>query len=340
MPASGSRTSGWAEYNAKIDEFRRKYGANYDPSMPSRANKEGEAWANILLGGPVGWYKGITGKSILGPGMEPFEGTTLSGYMTEDVFNSMTDDEWASFAHMNDEAQRSFIASKRKQMEKENAQLTEQQRKEKELADKAAAREAQQDDLIKKVQAFAAEMNMPMEQLMQKDGVAQALHKASYQGAFNQGGGAGVGGLSAVNAARTTENALLGYQGQRQAMGQQALGNAFGMLSNQMNQAEDIARYNHSLNLQMQEAEAMRRMQEYQQGLGAAQGKAGMIGGVIGGIWGGPTGAAMGQTIGSNMGGQRYQSSNPFKSYQYSYPSSTRPSGGGLGSKGGGYGNY
>lgn len=322
----GSRTTSYQEYQKQLEQHRKN---NY--------GKSGQDFVRGLFGGPVGWYELASGKSLLGQN-DPFAGSTLSDSMDEEVYNSMSPDEWARFAKMSREEQAAFFDSRKREIAAVMPELQKKAKAEKELADKRSARETAQDDLIKKVQAFADEMNMPIDQLMQKDEFAQALNKQSYQNAMGRAlnTGAGMGGLSQVNADQATKNALLGYQMQRKSMGQQAMGQAFGMLQNQNVWAEDIARYNQGLDFQMQEAEAMRRMQEYQQGMGQAQGMAGMIGGIAGAIYGGPSGAAMGQQIGSNLGGMRYQSNNPYQSYKFTYPSTSRkPSGsGGLG------GNY
>lgn len=319
----------WDDYeHYRQTAVNQKRGGMYSP------------WINILAGGPVGWAKQASGEGGLGG---TFGERRADIGLTEEDFYLMSDDEHNQYENMNQNQRANFLARIREERAAEGAENAKRMKAEKDLEDKRIAREGAQDDLIAKVRAFADQMNMPIDQLMAKDEFAQALNKQTYQNTMGQAlnTGAGMGGLSQVNADQATKNALLGYQMQRQQMGQQAMGQAYGMVNNQMLQAEDIARYNQGMNLQMQEAEAMRRQQEYMQGLGQAQGKAGMIGGIMGGIWGGPTGAAMGQQIGSSMGGQRYQSNNPYKSYKFAYPSSTRPSGGSGGLGGVGYGgNY
>lgn len=302
----------WQSYeHYKQTATNQKRGGMYSP------------WINILAGGPVGWGKQATGEGGLGG---TFGEHKADFGLTEEDYNLMSDEEHDAYENMNQNQRAQFLNKLRVQRASErdayNKQMTEEQR----LAKQRQDRELAQDDLIRKVQAFANEMNMPIEQLMQKDEFAQALNRQTFQNSMASGmnTGAGAGGLSTLNADQVTKNALLGYQFQRQQAGQQAMGNAFNMLSNQNAVAEDIARYNQGMNLQLQAAEAARRQQEYMQGMGAASGKAGMIGGIIGGIYGGPTGAAMGQQVGSSMGATRYQSNNPYQSFKFSYPTSTR----------------
>jgi hypothetical protein len=355
----GSKTGSWAEYQAYL---QKKYGVSGGATKTGalwnlgktqnqqqyneaifRGEREGQDATRGLLGGPVGWLELAMGKGLLG-GNDPFDGSTYSGAMTEDVYNSMSPQEWQAFAKMDGGSQEAFIQQRTKQIEryKNDPERLKREKEEAELVQKQKDRQLAQDDMIAKVRAFADEMNMPIEELMQKDGFAQALNRHTFQNAMGSGmnRGAGIGGLSQANADMATKKALLGYHMQRQQQGQQALSNAFGMVQNQNMWAEDIARYNQGLNLQFQQAEAARRQQEYQQGLGQAQGFAGMVGGIMGGIWGGPTGAAMGQQIGSNMGGQRYQGNNPYTPYQFTYPNSTRPKAGGSAGGGGLGGNY
>lgn len=333
MP-QGNRTQSWEEYQKLIKGYKK--GQTGDKSL--------EQLARVWLGGPVGWYEAISGKDVLHDitGYSPFAGTQLNEAMTEDVYNAMTPEEWERFAHLDAAEQIDFIQKKQLELTriKNNPVRLAQEKAMAEQEAKRKARELQQDEIIKKVTEFADLMNMPVDKLMQQPDVARMLNQGletSMRSAMSTG--AGMGGLSYANAQQAYSNALAGLHAQRQAAGQQALGNVYGMLSNQLATAEDIARYNQGLNLQFQEAEAMRRQQEYMQGLGVAQGRAGMIGGVIGGIWGGPSGAAMGQQIGSGLGGMRYQNQNPYKPYQFTYPSGTRPQSGGMSSRQYG-GNY
>lgn len=355
----GSRTGSWADYQAYL---QKKYGApggdkksggaiwnaggtqnqqQYNEAI-FRGERRGQDAVRGGIGGPVGWIELMMGKGLFG-GNDPFDGSTYSGAMTEEVYNSMSPQEWQSFAKMDGGSQEAFIQQRTNEIArwKNDPERLKREKEEAELAQKQKDRQAAQDDMITRVRAFAEEMNMPLDQLMQRDEFAQALNRNTYQNTLGRAysTGAGLGGLSQQNADYMTKKALLGYQMQRQQAGQQALSNAFGMVQNQNMWAEDIARYNQGLNLQFQQAEAMRRQQQYMQGLGQQQGFGGMVGGILGGIYGGPTGAAMGQQVGSSMAGQRYQSNNPYQSYQFTYPSSTRPSGGKSGGGGLG-GNY
>lgn len=307
--------------------------------------KTGENTAKVILGGPIGWYEAATGHSVLGEN-DPWSGTTMNPNMTEDVYNSMTPEEWAHFAHGSQQEQDDFIKSRQSELRDPNSPANQQKAaqakadKEEAARQKAASdREAAQTELINKVKAFADEMNMPVDQLMQKDEFAQALNRVTYQDTMGSAmaRGAGTGGLSQANADQATKNALLGYQFQRQQAGQQAYNQAYGMLANQSNTAEDIARYNQGMNLQMQGLQAQQQYQQYQQNLQRSGGMLGMIGAGVGAYFGGPAGMAAGYQIGSGVGQQNYLNQHPYTPYKYSYPSSGRPLGG-LSSYGGG--NY
>lgn len=330
----GSRTSSWDDY-----QYQRQH------------NRTGTTGQDIgvgllrgLVGGPVGWGELANGASRGKPtegandllGMHFGNGTTLNDNMTEDVYNSMSEDEWNNFAHMSQAEQTDFIARRSAEVAKTKAGIDKADAAQKKLDDEKNARDQQQKDIISKVQKFADEMNMPVDELMQKDGFAQALNKVTYQDAMGKSlnTGAGEGGLSVANADQATKNALLGYQMQRQQMGQQAYNQAYGMINNMGLQAEDLARYNQGMDLQMQALRAQAYNQQYQQGLGKSGQVTGMLGGLVGAYFGGAAGGAAGSQIGSGIGQQSYQSSNPYKVPQYTYPSSTRSNTGGFG------GNY
>lgn len=306
-----------------------------DTAIAQKNNGRASSVINAFIGGPAGWYKEAAGEGGIGGNY----GEHHADFgLSEADYEAMTDEEHDAYEKMNQNQRASFLEKMRTARKTEADAAAAQKAEEDKLAKQRADREAAQDDLVKKLSLFADEMNMSVDQLMQRDDVAKALNEQTFQHAARAGGGAGPGGLSAYNTRLATEQALIGYRTQRQGMAQQAWNQAHGMLGNQMNQAEDIARYNQGLNLQLQEAEAARQQAAYAQRLGAQQGLGGMIGGIAGAYFGGPTGAAMGQQVGSQLAGQRYQQNNPYKAYQFKYPSSSRPKGGGgLGGMGGNY---
>lgn len=195
-------------------------------------------------------------------------------------------------------------------------------------------------DILAKMTAFADEMNMPVDQLLQKDEFAKRLRGITFGESMTQSSNRGFGvegGLSAANADQATKNALFNYQGQRQQAGQAAYGNVYNFLNQQGLQSEDARRYEQGLDLQMQGARQSAYDQRYQQGMGQQSNLFGIAGGVLGGIYGGPAGAAAGQRIGSGIGESMYQNKNPYKPYNYSYPSGTRGGGAGSTRYGGNY---
>lgn len=352
----GSRTTSWEEYN----RYLQAGGVNGG----NTGQDVGNFFLRTGLGGPVGTgeyaYGASQGKPSMGGndllGIHFGNGTTINKNMTEGVYNSMTPEEWENFAHMNEQEQNNFIAYRMKDVAKDQAKKAKFDAAE--LEKKKAADEydkvyneriKRQNDIMARVQAFADEMNMPIDQLMQKDEFAKALNANVYQQASSAGNYGGVGGgLSQQNADLQTKRALLGYQMERQARGQQALNQVYGMQQQQIGTTEGIRQfnagldqYNQNLDLQMQALRAQSQQQAYQQGLQRSGQTLGMIGGVIGGIYGGAGGASAGYNIGSGLGQSQYQNNNPYKPYQYNYPSTNRntygTSGGGLGSYGGNY---
>jgi hypothetical protein len=244
----------------------------------------------------------------------------------KDVFQSMNDEDWAEFSKMGSKDQSNWVAKRKAELPKRKAQSD----AEKAQKDEAEKRKGAENDIISKLRAFADEMNMPIEQLLQKDEFAKALQAHTTNTALTgaAGRGLGPGGISTQNADYTSKKALLGYQMQRQQMGQQAENQAFGMINNQGLRAEDLRRYNQGLDLQQQQADAARKYQMYLQGVGQAGQTMGMVGGVIGGIYGGAAGATAGQKVGSSFGEYQYQQNNGYNPYSYKAPSGVYSQGG------------
>lgn len=337
--AGGSRENSYADYLAKIMQYKAKNASMYGGSQPygTKYGEEGQNIVRGIFGGPVGWGEIAAGKGYLGQGNDIFAGSTLNDAMTSDVYDSMTDDEWNAFAHMTGSEQLQWIQKRQAELKDPNSPANQQKAAAAKAKGEEDARQAaydkrvsEQDSLIAKVKAFADEMNMPIDQLMQKDEFAKALNANTYQNSMGAGlnTGAGAGGLSQLNADMATKRALLGYQFQRQQAGQQALGNAYGMLANQNATAEDIARYNQGMNLQMQSLQNQSQQANYQQHLQQSGGLLGAIGGTIGSIYGGPAGGQAGYSLGSSLGQQNYMSQNPWHAPQYTYPSTGRNYGG------------
>lgn len=288
---------------------------------------------NFFLGGPVGWGKAATGWGGLGGN---FGEHRADAGLSEEDFNLMTDEEHDAYENLNQNQRAIFLEKMRKKRQTEGAEGKKRKAAEDELAKKKADREAAQALLLKKIQAFADEMNMPVDQLLQRDDYAKMLQANTQTAAMTgaMGRGIGPGGISTANADYASKRALLGYQQQRQDRGQQAMAGAYGMLANEGIQAEGIRRYEQGLDLQMQQAQAAQQYQKYMQGMNKEAGMWGLAGGALGAFVGGPTGAAAGQQLGSSVGGMQYQNNNPFKGYEFKYPSGSGTSGGGYG------GNY
>lgn len=193
--------------------------------------------------------------------------------------------------------------------------------------------DSQRQRILAKVQAFADEMNMPVDQLLKNDDFARSLRDMTYGQSSDQAlvAGAGAGGLSAINSDLNTKRALLGYQMQRQQMGQSALQSAYAGLTGISGEMENTRRYEQDLNMQFQQAQAAAQQQAYAQKQGQYGQILGAVGAGVGAYYGGAAGAAAGGQIGSSLGGL---AAGQYKPYQYKYPSvGARGSGGsGLGS--------
>lgn len=204
-------------------------------------------------------------------------------------------------------------------------------------AQKQADFDNQRQKIMAKVQAFADEMNMPVDQLLQNDEFAKSLRDMTYGRSSDQAlaAGAGIGGMSANNADLNAKRALLGYQFQRQQAGQQALGNAYNMLSGMAGESENARRYEQGLNLELQQAAAAAQQQQYAQRQAQMGQALGAVGMGLGYAYGGAAGAQAGGQLGSSLGGL---AAGPYKPYQFKYPSVGGRGSGGLG--GTKYGNY
>ncbi len=333
MP-NGSRTSSWDEY-LKTRQTNRTGNDLQDVGVGA---------LRFFVGGPAGWGELANGASkgrtsegtndLLG--IHFGDGTTLNDMMTEEIYNSMTPEEWEKFAHMSRQEQASFINERQTGLIKNKAAQKGVDDEVNALQSEADKRKFQQNDLIAKVQKFADEMNMSVGDLMQKDDFAKHLNAVTYQNSMANAmsSGAGGGGISQANSDAATKNALLGYQFQRQQAGLAARNDAFGMITNQGAAAEDLRRYNQGMDLQMQSLAAQSEQASYQQSLQQSGGTLGLIGGAVGAYFGGAQGAQAGYSLGSGLGQQNYMSNNPYKPYKYSYP--TGGMGRGRGSGGGG----
>ncbi len=187
-------------------------------------------------------------------------------------------------------------------------------------------------DIIAKVQAFADEMGMPVSELMKNDDFAKELSKATMGGQMTEAAnrGLGLGGISMANADEATKRALIGYQSQRQQAGQNALSNAYNMISGMKGESTALERYNQNLDLQMQQARAAAEQQQAAQRAQMLGTLGSVAGGAIGYGLGGTQGASFGSQLGGGLGS--VAGTAGYKPYQYTYPSTkTGGSGGGVG---------
>lgn len=306
---TGSRTSSWDEYK----KYLKKYGGG-----GREGAMMGQNVARGIFGGPVGWAEIAQGKGFLG-GSDPFSGSTVSDLMTEDIYNSMSPEEWAYFAKMNGQEQADFIAGKQRELKQYGANKS---KADAELASQAAEkakRDKFQGEMIQRLDAFAKEMGMSVDQLMKTDDYAKALNQSTYArtAADMYGSGVGMSGMGTAQADINTKNALLGYQMQRQQAGAAATQNAFSMMGAMSGSEEERRRYEQGMNLQLQGAAEAARMRNYSEGLARQQQQGALLGGIAGYVIGGPTGASFGSQLGGGIAGSNYK---PYQAASYQYP--------------------
>lgn len=321
---SGSRTKDWADYQ----NFRK-------------TNRVGNTYQDLAtfgvrgtLGGIAGQAEGIganaSGNGSAGGndllGIHVGDGTTINDNMTEDVYNSMSADEWNAFAHMTRAQQDQFIVRRSKEAGKYYNDKRESDKAAAAQAAEEAKYKAWRESALQRLDKFSQEMGKPLDQLLREgDAGAQAATTtgANQAATAAYGRGIGGGGLSTANTQRAFLDAGQGYTLQRQQMGAQATQGLLQGLQGEYMNGEDRRRYEQGLNLQLQQAQAGAYNQQYQQHSQQAGGTLGLIGAGVGAYFGGAAGAQAGYSLGSGIGSQNYQNQNPYQAPQYKYPSST-----------------
>lgn len=335
--------------STSYEDYQQKMRQQQD-QMAGRTGTQGNYYDDssrgfqAAFGGPIGWYEAATGRKN---DLENWTRNNIfgqydySGAMNDkDVYESMNEDDWKSFNRSNAEEQAAFVKQRKSEIAPQLAAKQKAAEAEAARQKNEAERGQFQTDMIKRLDSFAKEMGMSVDQLMQTDSYAKALSQQTYANSAQSayGSGLGYGGISAMNADQTTKNALLGYQMQRQQAGAAATQNAFGMMETMGQDAENRRRYEQGLDLQLQGAQQQAQMANYQQQQQQKAGLYSLAGGVIGGMYGGPTGAAFGSQLGGGLAGA---TSTPYQARGFNYPSNTGNygsygSGGGVGG-GGGY---
>lgn len=326
----GSRTKSWSDY-----EKRRKY-----ERFGNTGQDIGVGLLRNFIGGPLGQiesaYGLASGKPTAGIndaiGLGFGDGTTFNDMMNEDVYNSLSPDEWTAFTKMPSHKQQEFISKRLLEISQRNPEIAAEDRAAAREAAKQKSQEDWRNETMTKLGAFADEMGMSVEQLMQRGdmGIKQVgATGANQAGQAAYAAGLGTGGVSALNTQRAYADAQQNYQLQRKQLGANALSNLGSMQQQQYMNDEDRRRYEQGMNMQMQQAEAQASQQAYQQQQQAAGGTLGMIGGAVGAYFGGAGGATAGYQLGSSLGQSNYTQNNPYNAYKYSYPRGTSQPGSG-----------
>lgn len=325
----GSRTKNWADYQAQAGR-----GGTNGGVTGAQTGTTQQDMARAILGGPVGWYEAATGKSLLGDS-DPFDGTTLNAGMTEEIYNSMSPEEWQHFAKLGRAGQQEWIAQRTKELASYNKRKN---YVDPAIAEQKAKEEAYQkwrNDVMTRLDDFSKKMGMSVDQLIASgDAGVQAAQNTGLRAGAAQGLGLS-GGLSTLNSQKAAADSMNAYQMQRQQMGLNATSALMGGLQQQYMNDEDRRRYEQGLNLQLQQAQGAAQQQLYNQKLQQSGGTLGLIGAGVGAYFGGAAGAQAGYSLGSGLGQQQYMQNNPYRPYQYRYPSSTG-GGSGLGGRYGG----
>lgn len=269
---------------------------DYQNQMNGTGNTARDVGQAFLAPG-ISWIADATGNSQTVNNATDFAGLWKNSVenkdMTQEVYNSMTPAEWDAFQKMDGGGQSSFIQSRKQQISSQQPALDAQNKMKAQL------------------QAFADEMNMPVDQLLKNDAFAQALNKSTYGNAMSNaaGRGLGPGGISTANADLTSKQALLGYQMQRQ---QQGLG-ALSQINDINNSQQGFQLTNTALNNQS--------ANNYLAGQAANQQK--MESGLMA-MFGGGAGALGGMAAGQMRQGQNYNSGGmSAPPPNYGYPSTS-----------------
>jgi hypothetical protein len=243
----------------------------------------------------------------------------FNGDMTEDVFNSMTDDDWATFKALPQNQQSAYILKRRQDIAAGKVAANAEQ----ERVRKEQEYQAWRQQTMVRLDEFSKKMGMSVEELI-KAGDAGVIAARNDAASMSGRQGLGLtGGVSAANTERAVADAAMRYQLQRQQMGAQATEGLLGQLNTQYLNDEDRRRYEQNMNLQLQSANGAAMAAKYAQAQQQQAGLMGMAGTVLGGIWGGAEGAKAGGQIGPAFGTYQYGNSNPYQPYQYQYPSGT-----------------
>lgn len=184
-----------------------------------------------FTGGIGGWNKRLAGNKAL--------------------YEAMSDDDWAAFAKMTTQDQNRFLDQLQKRVDAQAQKDAEAKAK----ADKEAQFQNWRMDTMKKLDAFAAEMNMSVPELLDRgdvgirtatrDAVSQSDQAAAAAGVGREGG------LGAQNNMRAAIDAQNRYQLQRKEMGLGAYNSLLGQMSGMAHETEDMRRYEQGLDLQM-----------------------------------------------------------------------------------------
>lgn len=305
---------------AKYDDVRRGGGA-----LAGQGKAQWQDAAAAALGGPIGWYEAATGKKVLSNQIHGLFGdqAAYQEMNDEEVFKSMSPQDWEAFNKMSPGERLSFVTSRRTQIAVGKAPKPGEQ----EAANKEKQFQEWKMQKMRDLDAFSKQMGMSVQDLIKAGdaGVQAAGANATSQaGAAAYGAGLTGGGVSAMNTQRAVTDAQQRYQMGRQQLGLQATNDLLGQMGQMGRENEDIRRYEQSMNLNLQNAQEQARQRNYAEGMGRQQSMFGLAGGVIGGVYGGPQGAAMGYNIGSGVGGMAYQ---PYTARAPQYPSGQRPQG-------------
>lgn len=332
-----------------------------DPKNWSDADK---AWANYMYGGgdvgqgvqgaynflsnPIGGVQHLINTGGKGSLSDNYGGQATSltnplqidlngkygshnGAMTRDVFNSMSDEDWATFRKLPRDKQNQFIAQRTNDIQTKGSSQDAVAKAQADAQAKDAEYQKWRTDVMTRLDQFSQKMNMSVEELISSGDLGVRAARNDAAAAAGRRGVGLSGGASDLNTQRAVADAGLKYQMGRQQLGLQATQGLQQGLQQQYMNTENRRQYEQGLNLQLQSAQAAAQNQKYAQEQQQAGGLTGMVGTVLGGIWGGAPGAKAGGELGQGYGQMQYGQQNPYQPYQYQYPSGQ---GGGLGGNG------
>lgn len=278
---------------------------------------------------------GVSGSATQLKNSTGLDVANLPSNVQQEVYNSMSPQELQTIGSQGPTQQQNFIAQRLLDIQSGKATANYvDPASQKIISAQDAAQAAQtanqqaQTDALNKVNAFAAQMQQPLDP---NDPQMQAMMNPIRQGATLGGLNSGLGsGWAGRLGDQAVIQAGAQLQSQRSATALSALEGGAQDANSIAQMGQQSIQFNQTLAAQIAQQQAASNQMQYQNQMGANQGLGSLAGTVLGYYVGGPAGAAIGSKVGAGFGGattpqpQGYvYGTGMVPSYQYSSPSST-----------------